>query len=193
MLRDTSLVTVTLDGERIAFTHPDLAFEPPTATKNEARILYTPDFTGQDAVHTLAVRAFDVVGNEAEGSPYQVHFRVESTFEIGSIYPYPNPMSSFTQFAFLLKGATYTIIEDFRIRIFTLTGRVVQEFDLVENPSLLEGGQLHTGWNKIFWDGRDADGDLLGTGVYLYKVYMTVDGEVMEVNEAPVEKIVVLR
>ncbi len=52
---------------------------------------------------------------------------------------------------------------------------------------------MHTGWNKIFWDGRDADGDLLGTGVYLYKVYMTVDGEVIEVNEAPVEKIVVLR
>ncbi len=137
--------------------------------------------------------AIDVVGNEAEGSPYQVHFRVESAFEIGSIYPYPNPMSSFTQFAFLLKGATYTIIEDFRIRIYTLTGRVIQEFDLVENPSLLEGGQLHTGWNKIFWDGRDADGDLLATGVYLYKVYMTVDGEVVEVNEAPVEKIVVLR
>ena len=50
-----------------------------------------------------------------------------------------------------------------------------------------------SGWNKVFWDGRDADGDLLGTGVYLYKVYMKVDGEVVEVNEAPVEKIVVLR
>ena len=193
LLSDTSLVTVTLDDERISFSNPDLAFQPATATNNEARILYTPDFSGQDAVHTLAVRAFDVVGNEAEGSPYQVHFRVESAFEIGSIYPYPNPMNRFTQFAFLLKGATSTLIEDFRIRIYTLTGRVVQEFDLVENPSLVEGGQLHTGWNKVYWDGRDADGDLLATGVYLYKVYMTVDGEEIEVNEAPVEKIVVLR
>ena len=193
LLSDTSLVTVTIDDERISFTHPDLVFEPATTTNNEARIRFAPDFSGEDAVHTLAIRAFDVAGNEAEGSPYQVHFRIESTFEIGSVYPYPNPMNSFTQFAFLLKGANSALVEDFRIRVFTLTGRVIQELDLIENPSLLEGGRLQTGWNKVFWDGRDADGDLLSTGVYLYKVYMKVDGETIEVNEAPVEKIVVLR
>ncbi|MFQ5568345.1 MAG: C25 family cysteine peptidase [Rhodothermales bacterium] len=201
LLTDTSLVTLTLERvdtpgaeERIAFNRPDVQFEPATEERNEARILFTPDFTGLDAVFTLRVEAFDISQNEAVGSPYQVHFRIESTFEIGTVYPYPNPMSTFTRFAFLLKGADPTAIEDFRIRIYTVTGRVVQEFDVMEDPSLLEGGQLRIGWNKLFWDGRDVDGDLLATGVYLYKVFLKVDGETITVNnDSGIEKLVVLR
>ena len=193
LLTDTTLAIVRLDGVRIPFTSPDLTFEPATSEKNEARILYTPDFTGDDGVHTLQVEAFDVSGNEAEGSPYQFHFRIESAFEIGTVYPYPNPMHRFTQFAFLLKGADPAVIDDFRIRIFTITGQVIQEFDLVENPALLDGGQFRIGWNKVFWDGRDADGDQVATGVYLYKVYLKVEGESIEANESPVEKIVVFQ
>ena len=60
-------------------------------------------------------------------------------------------------------------------------------------PSLLDGGLLRVGWNKVVWDGRDADGDQVATGVYLYKVYLKVDGESIEVNESPVEKIVVFQ
>ncbi|MDX1547469.1 MAG: C25 family cysteine peptidase, partial [Rhodothermales bacterium] len=193
-LTDTTLVTVRLDGRRIPFTSPDLVFEPGTGTRNEARVRYTPDFTGEDAAHTFSVEAFDVAGNEAEGSPYQVHFRVASSFEIGSIYPYPNPMSGFTRFAFLVRGSDTAGIDDLRIRVYTLTGRVVQEFDLVRDPGLLDGGGLRIGWNKVFWDGRDADGDLLAPGVYLYKIFLTVDGEPARINnDAGIEKLVILR
>lgn len=193
-LSDTTLATVTLDGSIISFHDPELQFEPASETRNEARILYTPDFTGEDAVHTLRVSAFDVSGNEAEGSPYQVHFRVQSTFEVESLYPYPNPMSSFTRFAFLLKGTDPSVVEDFRIRVYTLTGRVVHEFDLVDDPSNLDGGQLRIGWNKLNWDGRDADGDLLANGVYLYKVYLKAEGQTYNVNnDTGIEKLVVLR
>ncbi len=193
LLNDTTLAILELDEVRIPFSSPDISFEPATTDENRARILYTPDFTGQDDVHTLKVKAFDASGNEAEGSPYQFHFRVQSSFEIGSVYPYPNPMNTFTRFAFELRGADFTLIEDFRIRIYTVTGLVIQEFDLLENPGLIDGGQLRVGWNKVIWDGRDADGDQLATGVYLYKVYLKVDGESIEVNESPVEKIVVFQ
>ncbi len=194
LLADTSLVTLTLNGRRVAFSRPDVRFEPATASRNEARVVFTPDFTGQDTVYTLRVRGVDVSENEAEGSPYQTHFRVQSTFKIGTVYPYPNPMSSFTRFAFLVQGSDPSVIEDFRIRIYTLSGRVVQEFDLVEDPSRLEGGALRIGWNKLLWDGRDADGDLLAPGVYLYKVFLRAEGQRIAINnESGIEKLVVLR
>jgi hypothetical protein len=194
LLTDTTLATITLDDNVIPFNSPDVQFEPATEAKNEARIIYTPDFTGEDAVHTLVVTAFDVNGNEAEGSPYQFHFRIATTFALESVYPYPNPMSSFTRFAFLVQGANTALIDDFRIRIYTLSGRVVQEFDLVENPSRLDGNQLQVGWNKLTWNGTDADGDLLAPGVYLYKVYLKVDGQEVAVNnESGIEKLVIIR
>jgi len=194
LLTDTTLATITLDDKVIPFSSPDVQFEPATEAKNEARIIYTPDFTGEDAVHTLVVTAFDVNGNEAEGSPYQFHFRIATTFALESVYPYPNPMSSFTRFAFLVKGANTALIDDFRIRIYTLSGRVVQEFDLIENPSRLDGNQLRVGWNKLTWDGTDADGDLLAPGVYLYKVYLKADGQEVAVNnESGIEKLVIIR
>lgn len=194
LLTDTTLATITLDDNVIPFSSPEVQFQPATEAKNEARIIYTPDFTGENAVHTLRVTAYDVTGNEAEGSPYQFHFRIATTFEVGNIYPYPNPMSSFTRFAFQVKGADTSLIDDFRIRIYTLSGRVVQEFDLVENPSGLDGGQMRIGWNKLIWDGTDADGDLLAPGVYLYKVYLEVDGqEVVVNNETGIEKLVIIR
>jgi hypothetical protein len=200
LLRDTSLIEITLENvttatvRPIPFSSPNVQFEPATEEDNEARIIYTPDFSGQDAVFTLRVEAMDVAGNEAEGSPYQMHFRVQTTFEMSSLYPYPNPMSDFTRFAFELKGSDPTVVEDLRIRVYTLSGHIVREFDIVENPSLLDSGGLRIGWNKLTWDGTDEDGDPLATGVYLYKVFMRAEGQKIEVNnDAGLEKLVVLR
>jgi flagellar hook assembly protein FlgD len=81
-----------------------------------------------------------------------------------------------------------------RIRVYTLSGHIVREFDIVENPSLLDSGGLRIGWNKLTWDGTDEDGDPLATGVYLYKVFMRAEGQKIEVNnDAGLEKLVVLR
>lgn len=200
LLQDTSLATITLENvtagttRRVPFSSPDIVFEPATDEENRARIVFTPDFTGQDAVYTLRVRAFDVDGNEAEGSPYQAHFRVQSAFSISSLLPYPNPMHTFTRFAFELRGADLGIIDDFRIRVFTLTGRLVREFDLLRDPSGLDSGGLRVGWNKLAWDGRDDDGDLLAPGVYLYKVNLRVEGEEQAINnDASLEKLVIVR
>ncbi len=194
-LQDSNVVQITFDREPVPLDDPSIAFEAaPGGPQNRARLTFTPDLSGRDTTHTLVVRAFDAAGNEAEGSPYQVHFRVQRSVSVESLYPYPNPMSRATRFAFLLRGADPGLVEDFRIRIFTLTGRLVREFDLLEDPMLLDGGGLRIGWNTLRWDGRDADGDLLATGVYLYKVYLRADGQTISVNnETGIEKLVVLR
>ena len=103
-------------------------------------------------------------------------------------------MSSATRFAFRLRGADATLAEDFRIRIFTIAGRLVREIDVLRDPSSLVSGMLRIGWNQILWDGRDEDGDLVASGVYLYKVYVRADGTSLRVNnDSGVEKLVVLR
>ena len=92
-LADTSLTEVYLDDRLVSFASPDLTFEPATEAQNEAQILFTPDFTGQDTTHTLRVEAQDASGNEL-GEPYQTHFRVSTEQVIRDLYPYPNPMST---------------------------------------------------------------------------------------------------
>ncbi len=195
-LADTALVHLSLNGNRLLFGRPDLKFEPGTLQKNAARIIFTPDLSSRDTTHTLSLWARDASGNAnpRELEPYQVHFRIQNEADVESVYPYPNPMNNFTYFAFQLKGADPSLVEDFRIRVFTLNGQLVREFDLIRDPELLDGGMLRIGWNKVGWDVKDADGHDLGSGVYLYKVVLKAEGKEIAVNNrSGIEKLVVMR
>jgi len=195
-LSDTSVINLTLDNVRIACTRQDVEFVPGTASDNEARLIFTPDFTGEDTTHTLKVWAQDASGNSepTKEEPYTLSFRVQTSAEVENLYPYPNPMHNFTTFMFRLRGADASLVDDLRIRVYTISGRPVREFDLLDNPGLLEDGGLRIGWNRVVWDGRDEDGDLLATGVYLYKVFFRAEGRDVSVNnDSGVEKIAIIR
>ena len=178
-LADTSLVDVYLDDDRIPYANAALAFEPATDDRPEARLRYEPDFAGRDSTYTIRVEAEDASGNELS-EPYQAHVRVEQDQTIAALYPYPNPMVEHTQFAYRVQGGS-TPPENVRLRIYTVAGRLVRE--LYDTPRAV-------GWNQFRWDGRDADGDRVATGVYLYRVRMdTEDGT----HEGDVGKVVVIR
>jgi len=130
----------------------------------EALITYTPDFTGRDSTYTLRIEGRDASDNEIE--PYEVSFRVETEQRIRDVYPYPNPMSTQTTFAFRVEGGQTEDLENFRLRIYTVAGRLIREFGARD----LQTGRLRVGWNLLPWDGRDEDGDRVATGVYLYRV-----------------------
>lgn len=57
-----------------------------------------------------------------------------------------------------------------KIKIYTVAGRLIKEINIP--PS-----ELRNNFNRIFWDGRDEDGDLLANGVYLYKIIATLSGK----------------
>jgi hypothetical protein len=188
---DTTVVTVTLDERPIPYS---VLAAGKGKADNELFLRFQPDFTGPDTTHTLVVTVEDVTGNRAADSPYQLHFRTQSELAVENIYPYPNPMSASTVFAFRLRGRDALLVEEFRLRIYTVTGRLVREFDLVEDGMSLEAGALRIGWNKLRWDGRDADGDLVGTGVYLYRVFARAEGDELDMGTTSrIEKVVVLR
>ena len=195
-IADTSAARLTLDGKTLRFSQANVVFEPATAARPEARIVLTPDFSADadDETHTLALRIFDASGNEAEGSPYQVHFRVTRETAVEAVLPYPNPMRDRTTFAFRLRGADAAAIEALRLRIYTVAGALVREFDLVDDPTPLAAGAVRIGWNRLRWDGTDADGDLLAPGVYLYRVEARAAGEALTVeNASRIERLVIVR
>ena len=195
-LTDSTSITVLLDNSRLSYERPDVVFEPATEDDNQARLTFSPDFTGEDTTHTLKIYAQDAAGNPnpSKEEPYTFSFRVQTDAEVESLYPYPNPMHNFTTFMFKLRGADPSLVEDLRIRIYTISGRIVREFDLINDPFELEAGGLQIGWNRVPWDGTDEDGDLLANGVYLYRVFLRAEGEEMMVNnESGIEKIAIVR
>ncbi|MDZ7623238.1 MAG: T9SS type A sorting domain-containing protein [Ignavibacteriaceae bacterium] len=81
--------------------------------------------------------------------------------DITDMYNYPNPFARTTHFTFILKGQNKP--DELDIKIYTIAGRLIRDIKL--SPT-----DLITNFNKIYWDGRDEDGDEVGNGVYLYKV-----------------------
>lgn len=204
-IQDSTQVELRLFSEnpnnytRFDYSSPEVQFRPATNSgpRNEAYIQFNPDFSGViDTVLTLQVFSRDRTGNIAENSKdgYMVSFRISSDEGITSFYPYPNPMSNFTNFAFELQGKDITQIERLRLKIFTLSGRPVKVVDLLREPQLLNDGQLRIGWNIYRWDGLDDDGNPLATGVYLYHVDFKAGGKQLPVNNKnSVEKLVIIR
>jgi flagellar hook assembly protein FlgD len=89
---------------------------------------------------------------------------------ITHVLNYPNPFSTSTAFVFTLTGET--LPSQFKIQIFSPTGKIVREI------TKQELGPLHIGRNitEYKWDGRDQYGQLLGNGVYFYRVAASING-----------------
>ncbi len=172
--------------QQIPFSGGDLQFTPsnPEGGMQEALVTYTPDFTNRDSTYTMRVEATDGSDNEME--PYEVSFRVQSEQVIRDVYPYPNPMSTSTTFAFRVEGGRTEDLGNFRLRIYTVSGQLIREFDRRD----LQVNDLRVGWNLLPWDGRDEDGDQVATGVYLYRV--SVEGSDGTFT-GDVEKVAVIR
>jgi flagellar hook assembly protein FlgD len=129
------------------------------------------------------VDARDREGNALD--PYAVSVRVQEKQVIEDLYPYPNPMSEHTTFAFRVKGGRNETLRNFRLRIYTLSGQLVRELDATDLKH-----PLRVGWNQLPWNGRDADGDRVATGVYLYRVRVRGDAGTFT---GDVEKVAVIR
>ncbi len=113
--------------------------------------------------HTLKITCWDNLNNVSER---EISFRTTRASELSlvEVVNYPNPFSDDTYFTFQLNAPSGSA--DVTISIYTVTGRKIQEIHAVAEQ----------GFNKIYWDSRDWDGDLIANGVYLYKVIVD-DGE----------------
>jgi len=103
----------------------------------------------------LLVKVWDNANNPNEK---KIHLSRTSAkdLKIYNAYNYPNPFSTFTQFAFEL-----TQTADIKLDIFSLGGRRVKSFDEFSKTP---------GYHTIEWDGLDSFGSQIANGVYLYRL-----------------------
>lgn len=182
LLQDTSLMQVKL--LRPGKTVPeDVILDGITATlypatdfaKNEMYIEFTPELK-DDGEYKLIVSGKDVSNNIAGSSPdnYEISFVVENKPSVSYVMNYPNPFSTSTAFVFTLTGSK--IPDQFKIQIMTVTGKIVKEITKQELGPLRIGRNI----TEYKWDGRDEFGQLLGNGVYIYRVVVTDNGDKIE-------------
>jgi len=115
--------------------------------------------------------------NEGELDTMVYDLIVSDDISVHEFYNYPNPMKNETNFIFNLGGAVSP--DKSRIKIYTVGGRLIRE---IESP-------VNAGYNQVFWDGKDSDGDFVANGTYFYKLIIEDNSKI----EPLVQKLVVLR
>ncbi len=114
--------------------------------------------------HTLKVKAWDVFNNS---STAETQFVVASgdNLAIENVYTIPNPISTTTVFTFQHNQLQPI---DVTIKIYTVAGRMIHS---------IERFAVTDRFVQVPWNCRDRDGDVVGNGIYFYKVIAkTVDG-----------------
>jgi len=81
-----------------------------------------------------------------------------SALPITNLRNYPNPFNPSTTISFSVKAAGMA-----KLNIFNLKGQLVK---------CLADGALPKGEHKLIWDGKDSDGNVVGSGIYFYHLEM---------------------
>jgi len=119
-------------------------------TAGSAPCEFVFDSSGQ---YTIRVEAYDTKMNKGS---WEALINVDTEMNIYSIYNYPNPIRTDTYFTFMLSQPG-----DVDIKIFTVSGDLIKDISLYGRPS---------GYNQVYWNGRDDRGDIPANGVYLYRI-----------------------
>ncbi len=150
---------------RINFTEPGVSWSPASGAQ-EFSVVYQPASL-VPGTYTMKIDATDATGNPSGEQPYEVQFRVtdETAFEVTSVYPNPTPEKFYFR---LFIGSD--IPSDFRLEIFSSMGAPVMRFGNDAIP------QLHSGTNDLTVETKDASGNQLSNGVYVYRFSVVAGG-----------------
>lgn len=148
-------ITLEIDGQSENTVNLTNCFEYNQDDHTAGKVVY-PLESLQSGRHTFKIKAWDNANNSAA-----VEFAAEvvagEKLAIVGLLNYPNPMKDSTRFSLELTHP----VEKFVLEIFTLSGRKIKSF----GPHYPGTGY----YDDIVWDGRDASGDRVATGVYIYK------------------------
>jgi hypothetical protein len=156
---DTSFFTIVYDNNLLYFAQPELSYDYTPYPDSRVEIHWTPELP--DGEHKLEILAKDASGNFFDTTSSRTTFNVFNETDITDVFNYPNPFTNETNFTFSLRGTE--LPEELKIKVYTIAGRLIRDINLPVTD-------LNIGFNKIYWNGRDQDGDEIANGVYLYKV-----------------------
>jgi hypothetical protein len=177
-LADTTDIFLKQDNKRIYFyengsVNPLISFIPVNENDLKAVITYHPVL--QEGPHSFVYFGKDKQGNSADSLTQNVF--VSTAFAVRNLYNFPNPMKGETFFTFNL---FYDRVPSIcKIKIYTVAGRLIKEITAPAN----------IGFNRIYWDGRDNDGESIANGIYLYKLVL----QDADKTETSIQKLAVLK
>ncbi|GAB4295044.1 MAG: hypothetical protein Kow0098_17050 [Ignavibacteriaceae bacterium] len=169
---DSTFFTIVNDDIPLDFSDPDLNYHYTPYPNSKSTITWTP--TLNDGEHTLEILAKDASGNFFDTTSYRINFNVFNEADIIEVYNYPNPFTDNTYFTFILHGTD--VPDELKFKIYTIAGRLIRD---IEVPTT----DLLPGFHKVFWDGRDQDGDEIANGLYFYKTIYKNDDVVKSVTQ----------
>ncbi|MDD9973798.1 MAG: C25 family cysteine peptidase [Candidatus Poribacteria bacterium] len=144
-------IVLTKNGESVPQDEYVIAASP--TNNNLLLITYTPVLDPGE--YRIRLQAQDANGNISDA---ERNATVAGEFEITNIANFPNPFvpGSGTHFAYYLTESA----DEVSLKIYTITGRRIIAIDTLD---------ASVSYNEFHYDGRDADGEPLANGVYLYK------------------------
>lgn len=138
-----------------------------TGTREAVEQSFSPSLP--NGMHELRFRwALLNEDGEVDTLDHTLHVHVLAETKILEPFVFPNPFQRDAYFTFVLAGSSPP--EAMRIRIFTVAGRMIHAIDI-------PGRSLQIGFNRVYWDGRDADGDEIANGYYFYEITLHHDGK----------------
>jgi len=134
----------------------------------------------EEGRHRIDIKAWDVFNNSSEAFTEFIVAK-SADLALNNVLNYPNPFTTSTNFQFEHNKAGSTL--KIKIQIFTISGKLIKTIDDIRFANGYRVNDLH-------WDGLDEYGDLIGKGVYVYRVYVEDESS----NHAEkYEKLVILR
>ena len=175
---DTSYFTlIHTDKDSVKILHfndPEMDYSYTGYPNSESKIIWHPKF--KEGEHTLEVLAKDASGNFFDTTSYRIRFDVVTEYDLRDVYNYPNPFKEGTYFTFKVTGDK--LPDELYVKIYTVAGRLIRTINI---PSSALGQDI--GFKKIYWDGKDQDGDEIANGVYFYKMIYKVKDVVKAVTQ----------
>jgi len=153
-IEDTTAVEFYLNTNRISRRQFDTDYD---TVNRLATYKFNPRLS--DGEYSFRIYGIDESGKLEEQPGYQKSFIVSEHLKASELYNYPNPFSDKTSFTFKLSQKP----DELKIKIYTVAGRLIKEISR-------NSDQLKTDFNKIDWDGKDEDGDIVANGIYIYKL-----------------------
>ncbi|MEI7812397.1 MAG: C25 family cysteine peptidase [Ignavibacteria bacterium] len=173
---DTTSVRMTLNDKPLYYSTTEDMKINYSASNPKVVVDYTP--TLSNSQYTLKVFGKNTAGNITDSAGVTKTFEVINELKLLDLYNYPNPFKNDTYFTFKLTR----IPDELKIKIYTVAGRMIRDILVPDN-------ELKYDFNKIHWNGRDEDGDLLANGTYIYKVISKKAGK----TESFIQKLSIIR
>ncbi len=139
-------------------------YEPETDSYQRGSIVY-PLGKLPDGLYSLTLKAWDVFNNSTEKT---IEFSIDydSPVTLTSVVNYPNPFSDITRFSF--NHSKPGLEMDVRIYIYNVNG---QKVNTLSGSFTSEDNNT----SEILWDGRNEEGDLLASGLYIYRIVVSTE------------------